>query len=153
DLAALVLAGVPVALVALRVVADDLAAVLAAGVRDEVADALVVARFVGRAAFAAGVLVAVAVFRARGVPGPDARPPRPTQASATPSWSDLDGRCLRSRGRSLPPQRRPRIRVSRPLCHWARRGPGSGEPDALGVVTLSDPRRDRRIARMQKVIA
>jgi hypothetical protein len=123
DLAALVLAAGPVAFAVLRAVADDFAAVLAAGVRDDVADALVVARFVGRAAFAADVLVAVAVFAARGVPDRDARPPRPTAAIATPSWSEL---CLRSRGRSLTPQRRPRIRARRPLCHWARRGPLAG---------------------------
>jgi hypothetical protein len=126
DLAALVLAAGPVAFAVLRAVPDDFAAVLAAGVRDDVADALVVARFVGRAAFAADVLVAVAVFAARGVPDRDARPPRPTAAIATPSWSELDGRCLRSRGRSLTPQRRPRIRARRPLCHWARRGPVAG---------------------------
>jgi len=126
NLAALVLAAGPVAFAVLRAVADDFAAALAAGVRDDVADALVVARFVGRAAFAADVLVAVAVFAARGVPDRDARPPRPTAAIATPSWSELDGRCLRSRGRSLTPQRRPRIRARRPLCHWARRGPVAG---------------------------
>ena len=153
DLAALALAAVPVAFVGLRVVADDFAAVFAAGVRDDVAEALVVARFVGRAAFTVDVLVAVADVAARGVPDRDARPPRPTAAIATPSWSELDGRCLRSRGRSLTPQRRPRIRARRPLCHWARRAPCSGATAAPGVVTLSGPRRRRRDTRMQKVIA
>ena len=38
----------------------------------------------GRAAFAADVLVVVAVFAVRGVPGRDARPPRPAAAMATP---------------------------------------------------------------------
>ncbi len=97
DRAALALDALPGAAGGLRPVVDDLAAVLAAGVRDDVADAFVVARFVGRAAFAAGVLGTVVAFAARDVPDRDARPPRPTAAMATPSWSELDTRCLRLR--------------------------------------------------------
>jgi hypothetical protein len=97
DRAALALDALPAAAGGLRPVVDDLAAVLAAGVRDDVADAFVVARFVGRAAFAAGVLGTVVTFAERDVPDRDTRPPRPTAAMATPSWSELDTRCLRLR--------------------------------------------------------
>lgn len=103
DVTALALAAVLAAFAVLRVVADVFTAVLDAGVRDEVADAFVVARLVGRAAFAADALVAVVVFAARGVPDRDARPPRPTAAMATPSWSLLNERCLPFRGRPPSP--------------------------------------------------
>jgi hypothetical protein len=96
DRAALALDALPAAAGGFRPVVDDLAAVLAAGVRDDVA--FVVARFVGRAAFAAGILGTVVAFAARDVPDRDARPPRPTAAMATPSWSELDTRCLRRKG-------------------------------------------------------
>jgi hypothetical protein len=103
DVTAVALAAVLAAFAVLRVVADVFTAVLDAGVRDEVADAFVVARLVGRAAFAADALVAVVVFAARGVPDRDARPPRPTAAMATPSWSLLNERCLPFRGRPPSP--------------------------------------------------
>jgi hypothetical protein len=122
DRAALALDALPVAAGGFRPVVDDLAVVWAAGVRDDVADAFVVARFVGRAAFAAGVLGTVVTFAARDVPDRDARPPRPTAAMATPSWSELDTHCLRLRfRRPRAPQRRPRIRAGTRHCHWARR--------------------------------
>ncbi len=97
EAAALALVAVPAAFAVLRVVADDFTAALDAGVRDEVADAFVVARFVGRAALAADALVAVVTFAARGVPDRDARPPRPTAAMAIPSRSLLNGHCWLSR--------------------------------------------------------
>ena len=103
DVTALAFGAVPAAFAVLRVVADVFTAALDAAVRDDVADAFVVARLVGRAAFAADALVAVVALDARGVPDRDARPPRPTAAIATPSWSELDERCLRFRGRPPSP--------------------------------------------------
>jgi hypothetical protein len=99
----LAFAAVPAAFAVLRVVADVFTAVLDAGVRDDVADAFVVARLLGRAAFAADALVAVVAFAARDVPDRDARAPRPTAAMATPSRSLLNGRCLPFRGRPPSP--------------------------------------------------
>jgi hypothetical protein len=103
DITALAFAAVPAAFAVLRVVADVFTAVLDAGVRDDVADAFVVARLLGRAAFAADALVAVVAFAARGAPDRDARPPRPTAAMATPSRSLFNGRCLPFRGRPPSP--------------------------------------------------